>query len=128
MFGVLFDGMQKYAAGLQELGFKWLKEIVEDRVSYYSIMVDTVAQTLKAAGRFGDNLGTICTILVQPFSCSGPRRRSRRRALPSLCGVERGLGAIAAIRSESDKKGALLVLEATCPVGILFRTGALRRT
>lgn len=51
MFGVLFDGMQNYAAGLQNLGFKWPFEKVEDRVSYYSIMVDTISQTLRAAGK-----------------------------------------------------------------------------
>ncbi|MDP1718773.1 MAG: hypothetical protein Q8L40_11940 [Burkholderiales bacterium] len=51
MFGTLFDGMQQYAAGLHQLGFKWPNEAVEDRVSYYSIMINTVAQTLKAAGR-----------------------------------------------------------------------------
>jgi hypothetical protein len=51
MFGVLFDGMQQYAAGLQALGFKWPYESVEDRVSYYSIMINTIAETLRAAGR-----------------------------------------------------------------------------
>jgi hypothetical protein len=51
MFAVLFQGMQQYAAGLGQLGFRWPHESVEDRVSYYSIMVDTVARTLEAAGR-----------------------------------------------------------------------------
>lgn len=51
MFASLFDGMQKYVAGLNQLGFKWPREAIEDRVSYYSIMVDTVARTLEAAGR-----------------------------------------------------------------------------
>jgi hypothetical protein len=51
MFSFLFDGMQSYSAGLQRLGFRWPTESVEDRVSYYSIMVSTVAETLKAAGR-----------------------------------------------------------------------------
>ena len=51
MFAALFDGMQQYADGLYQLGFKWPNEAVEDRVSYYSIMVDTVARTLEAAGR-----------------------------------------------------------------------------
>jgi hypothetical protein len=51
MFGALFDGMQQYSAGLHALGFKWPEETIEDRVSYYSIMVNTVAETLKFAGR-----------------------------------------------------------------------------
>ena len=51
MFAALFEGMQQYAAGLNQLGFRWPNEAVEDRVSYYSIMVDTVARTLEAAGR-----------------------------------------------------------------------------
>jgi hypothetical protein len=51
MFAALYDGMQHYAAGLQELGFKWPSESIEDRVSYYTIMVDAAARTLKAAGR-----------------------------------------------------------------------------
>lgn len=51
MFAVLFDSMQEYVSGLNGLGFKWPNEAVEDRVSYYSIMVDTIAQTLEAAGR-----------------------------------------------------------------------------
>jgi len=50
MFAILFDGMQQYASGLNSLGFRWPNEAVEDRVSYYSIMVDTVARTLEAAG------------------------------------------------------------------------------
>lgn len=51
MFAALYAGMQEYVQGLGKLGFKWPHENVEDRVSYYSIMVETVAQTLKAAGR-----------------------------------------------------------------------------
>jgi hypothetical protein len=51
MFSFLFDGMQHYVGGLNQLGFKWPNESVEDRVSYYTIMVDTVARTLEAAGR-----------------------------------------------------------------------------
>jgi hypothetical protein len=51
MFSGLFDGMQHYAAHLQLLGYKWPTERVEDRVSYYTILVDTVARTLEAAGR-----------------------------------------------------------------------------
>jgi hypothetical protein len=59
MFAVLFDGMQQYAAGLQGLGFLWPNETVEDRVSYYSIMVNTVAETLKAAGHVASVGGTV---------------------------------------------------------------------
>jgi hypothetical protein len=51
MFGPLFEGMQLYSAGLQALGYKWPVEAIEDRVSYYSIMINTVAETLRAAGR-----------------------------------------------------------------------------
>ena len=50
VFAALFDGMKQYAAGLQTLGFKWPHETVDDRVSYNSIMLNTVAETLKAAG------------------------------------------------------------------------------
>lgn len=51
MFAPLFDGMQHYAAALRQLNFTWPESCVEDRVSYYSIMVETVARTLEAAGR-----------------------------------------------------------------------------
>jgi hypothetical protein len=61
MFAALFDGMQHYAAGLQELGFKWPNETVEDRVSYYTIMVDAVARTLEAAGR-APAVGEVCPV------------------------------------------------------------------
>lgn len=53
MFGFLFDGMQNYAAGLHSLGFSWPQQSVEDRVSYYEIMINTIAETLRAAGRVG---------------------------------------------------------------------------
>jgi hypothetical protein len=51
MFSALFEGMQRYAAALTELGFSWPNESVDDRVSYYSIMVETVARTLEASRR-----------------------------------------------------------------------------
>lgn len=51
MFSGLFDGMQRYAEHLAQMGFEWPNKFVEDRVSYYSIMVDTVAHTLQAARR-----------------------------------------------------------------------------
>jgi hypothetical protein len=51
MFAAFYDGMQHYAAGLKALGFRWPSESVEDRVSYYTIMVEAVARTLEAAGR-----------------------------------------------------------------------------
>lgn len=51
MFQLVFDSMQQYAAKLRQLGFSWPEGTVEDRVSYYTIMVETVARTLKAAGR-----------------------------------------------------------------------------
>lgn len=51
VFAALFAGMEQYADGLSQLGFKWPHETVEDRVSYNSIMVETVARTLEAAGR-----------------------------------------------------------------------------
>jgi hypothetical protein len=51
MFAALFDGMQAYAAGLRQLNFTWPEGSVEDRVSYYTILVETVAKSLEAAGR-----------------------------------------------------------------------------
>jgi hypothetical protein len=51
MFGLLFESMQQYAAGLRLLKFNWPESGVEDRISYYVIMVETVARTLEAAGR-----------------------------------------------------------------------------
>jgi hypothetical protein len=51
MFGALFDGMQQYAAALAGLGFSWPYNSVEDRVSYYSLMVETVSRTLEASRR-----------------------------------------------------------------------------
>ena len=63
MFAVLFDSMQHYAAGLYQIGFKWPHECVEDRVSYYSIMVSAVAETLKAAGRVA-SVGPVVSALA----------------------------------------------------------------
>lgn|GEM_PF-1192361 len=51
MFSGLYEGMQHYAAQLGALGYKWPCEAVEDRVSFYTIMVNTVARTLEAANR-----------------------------------------------------------------------------
>jgi len=51
IFGALHPGMEAYVRDLGKWGFKWPYESIEDRVSYFSIMVETVAQTLKAAGR-----------------------------------------------------------------------------
>lgn len=51
IFAILFDSMQAYAAGLRQLNFTWPEQSVEDRISYYTIMVETVAKTLEAAGR-----------------------------------------------------------------------------
>lgn len=51
IFGGLFNSMQQYTIHLRELGFKWPTESIEDRVSYYSIMVNMIASTLEAAGR-----------------------------------------------------------------------------
>jgi hypothetical protein len=62
MFSHLFDGMQQYAAGLQTLGYKWPTETVEDRVSFYSIMVNTIAETLKAAGRAASVGGVVSAV------------------------------------------------------------------
>jgi hypothetical protein len=51
IFALLFEGMEHYAKRLGDLGYTWPYDHVEDRVSYYSIMVDTVAKTLDAARR-----------------------------------------------------------------------------
>jgi hypothetical protein len=51
MFVPLFDGMQQYVTGLNQLGFTWPLTSLDDRVSYYEILVQTVARTLLAAGR-----------------------------------------------------------------------------
>ena len=59
MFSGLFDGMQHYAAQLRVLGYKWPNEGVEDRVSYFTILVNTVARTLEAAGRVAAVGGTV---------------------------------------------------------------------
>lgn len=59
MFAPLFDGMQQYIGGLSQLGFKWPNESVEDRVSYYSLMVDTISRTLDAAGRIQSVGGSV---------------------------------------------------------------------
>ena len=51
MFGALFEGMEKYVSALQQIGFTWPYQAVEDRVSYHRIMVEIVARTLEASGR-----------------------------------------------------------------------------
>jgi hypothetical protein len=51
MFIPLFEGMEHYVQGLKPLGLKWPHESVEDRVSYYSLMVETVSRTLQSAAR-----------------------------------------------------------------------------
>jgi hypothetical protein len=60
MFSVLFEAMQRYAAGLRGLGFKWPESSVDDRVSYYTIMVETVGRTLEAAGRVPKVSDLVC--------------------------------------------------------------------
>lgn len=49
IFSVLFEGMEHYAQRLSTLGYKWPYEHIEDRVFYYSMMVEIVAKTLEAA-------------------------------------------------------------------------------
>jgi|SRR5579862_1877666 hypothetical protein len=51
MFAPLYLGMEQYVRRLNELKFTWPHQSVEDRVSYFSIMVETVARTLEAAAR-----------------------------------------------------------------------------
>jgi hypothetical protein len=51
MFGALFEGMERYVSTLQQIGFTWPYQAIEDRVSYHRIMVEIVARTLEAAGR-----------------------------------------------------------------------------
>lgn len=80
MFGVLFDGMQQYVAGLNELGFKWPHEAAEDRVSYYSIMVDTVARTLEAAGRTPSVGGRVSAFAFNPDGIQVDKRLPRGTA------------------------------------------------
>ncbi len=77
MFGALFDSMKQYAAGLHQLGFKWPDETVEDRVSYYSIMVGPVAQTLKAAGRVASVGGTVSAFAFNMNGIQVDKRLSR---------------------------------------------------
>jgi hypothetical protein len=62
MFAYLFDAMEQYVLGLNELNFKWPNETIEDRVSYYSIMIDTIAQTLEAAQRVPSVGGRVSAI------------------------------------------------------------------
>lgn len=51
MFAPLFDAMQLYGGSLNALGFHWPYETIDDRVSYFSMMVEIIARTLRAAGR-----------------------------------------------------------------------------
>ena len=62
MFAHLFDSMESYAHGLGQLGFTWPNAAIEDRVSFHSIMVDIVAQTLEAAGRVPSVGGRVSAI------------------------------------------------------------------
>ena len=50
-FSGLYEGMEHYVNHLAQLGYEWPTKFVEDRVSYYSIMVNTIAQTLEASRR-----------------------------------------------------------------------------
>lgn len=77
MFGALFDGMQQYVSSLRELGFGWPHETIEHRVSYYSIMVDTVAQTLRAAGRVPSVGGAVSAFAFNREGIQVDKRLSR---------------------------------------------------
>jgi hypothetical protein len=58
----LFDGMQHYVEHLAQLGYEWPHKFVEDRVSYYSILVETIAQTLKASRRIPSIGGLVSAV------------------------------------------------------------------
>jgi hypothetical protein len=79
MFAALFDGMERYAAGLRALNFTWPESGVEDRVSYYSIMVATVARTLEAAGRVQSVGGYVSAFA---FNRDGLRVDKRQPPIP----------------------------------------------
>lgn len=77
MFAGLFDGMQRYASQLKELGFEWPNKSVDDRVFYYSIMVDTVARTLEAAGRVPSVGGRVSALAFNRDGIQVDKRISR---------------------------------------------------
>jgi hypothetical protein len=78
VFAALFSGMEEYAAGLSQLGFKWPYEAVEDRVSYYSIMVETVARTLESAGRLPAVGGVVSALAFNRNGLQVDKRLQRR--------------------------------------------------
>jgi hypothetical protein len=78
MFSALFDGMQGYANGLQQLGFNWPISAVEDRVSYYEIMVDTIARTLEAANRLPKVGGKVSAFAFNKNGIQIDKRLSRQ--------------------------------------------------
>lgn len=50
-FAGLYDAMEQYVEYLASLQYEWPHKFVEDRVSYYSIMVETIAQIIRASRR-----------------------------------------------------------------------------
>ncbi|MBI2290092.1 MAG: hypothetical protein HYU73_07115 [Betaproteobacteria bacterium] len=77
IFAGLFDGMEHYAQRLGGLGYKWPYERIEDRVSYYSIMVDTVARTLEAARRVPSVGGSVSAFAFNRDGIQVDKRASR---------------------------------------------------
>ncbi|MHB8880080.1 MAG: hypothetical protein ACYC69_01065 [Thermodesulfovibrionales bacterium] len=84
MFAPLFDGMQQYAAGLNQLGFKWPNDSIEDRVSYYMLMVETVARTLNAAGRIASVGGNVSAFAFNRDGLQVDKRLPR--GVEDICG------------------------------------------
>jgi hypothetical protein len=77
IFSVLFEGMEHYAQRLGSFGYKWPYEHTEDRVSYYSMMVDTVARTLEAARRVPSVGGRVSAIAFNRHGIQVDKRVSR---------------------------------------------------
>jgi hypothetical protein len=96
MFAGLFDGMQHYAERLGQLGFRWPNGGVEDRVAYYSIMVETVARTLEAAGR-QPSVGGLVSALA--FNRSGIQvdKRIPRGEVDFCCTIDGGMSSFGVI-------------------------------
>jgi hypothetical protein len=96
MFAALFPGMEGYVQDLGKSGFKWPYENVEDRVSYFSIMVETVAQTLKAAGRL-PSVGSAVSALA--FNRNGIQVEKRLPRAGEFC---KGTNAAASFCEDSN--------------------------
>jgi len=107
MFSGLFDGMERYTEHLAGIGFEWPNKFIEDRVSYYTIMVDTVSQTLQAARRTQSVGGQVSAFAFNRDGIQVDKRVAR--GIEGFCTAN---GSLSASFSEAPSNPSI---ERTCP-------------